>query len=136
MNGIKPLYNVGSISLGNSGVVRTNCNATNPILNPLPTFPNVYDKKCVIIINTIAEIINPKKYIPKYSILKSKNNFIVITSIITAKIANVDIATRRELNSPATLSPVSRLRAGNRMLNAAAAISNPNTKKNGAIALP
>ena len=96
----------------------------------------MYDKKCVIIINTIAEIINPKKYIPKFCTLKSKNKLIAITSMITAKIANVVIEAKRVLNRLFIDSPCSCLRTGNRMLYAAAAISSPNTKKNGAIALP
>ena len=96
----------------------------------------MYDKKCVIIINTIPESINPKKYIPKFCILKSNNNFIATTSISVANAANVDIDVSLEVNRLFVDSPYSALRAGNRMLNAAAAISSPNTKKNGAIALP
>ena len=55
--------------------------------------------------------------------------------MIVAKIANVVIDTNLVPNKLLVDSPYSALRAGNRMLNAAAAISSPNTKKNGAIAL-
>ena len=56
--------------------------------------------------------------------------------MITAKIANVVIEAKRVPNRLFIDSPYSFLRTGNRMLYAAAAISSPNTKKNGAIALP